>query len=291
MKTILYKIINKIGYRIERKRSRQELFPELNKYKITENFELLFNAKTFVKSLDKTFDNFTLKTHKAGFLVSFLDYKIYIESVEEFLILNEVFVTKDYNFIINGKAVVIDIGANIGLSSLFFSRLDFVDAIYAFEPVLDTYNQAQYNFELNKSIHKVKQIKNIGLGENNRKETFLFNKNNKGNTGVRGLLSPSYKNVIVEERQVQINEASSEIENIVRQSGTKKIVIKMDCEGAEYEILLSLKKELLDRIDIIILEWHDKGAKVLEDKLIACGFNIFSTTLGPIAGLIMASKN
>ena len=53
MKTILYKIINKIGYRIERKRSRQELFPELNKYKITENFELLFNAKTFVKSLKK----------------------------------------------------------------------------------------------------------------------------------------------------------------------------------------------------------------------------------------------
>lgn len=291
MKKVLFTIINKLGYRIERKRSRKVLFPELNKYNAGSNYELLFNSKEHVKRLEKAFNDFSLQNHKNGFIVSFLDLRIYIESPEEFLILKEVFVTNDYNFIINEKSVVIDIGANIGISSLFFSRLNSVDAIYAFEPVLDTFNQAQYNFELNKSIHKVKHIKNVGLGENNRKEIFLYNKQTKGNTGVRGILSPSYaRNTTNEEVEVQINEATYEIEQIIRQSANKKIIVKMDCEGAEYEILGNLKKETLDKIHILILEWHDKGAKELEELLLASGFIVFSNILGPISGIIRASK-
>ena len=243
MKKALYKLINKLGYKIEKKRPKEYFFPELKKYNIKENFELLFNAKVFVKSLDKTYDNFALKSHKDGFLVSFLDFNIYVESVEEFLILNEVFVTKDYSFISNLKTTVIDIGANIGISSLYFSTLDCVDKIYAFEPVLDTFNQAEYNLELNKTQHKVASIKNVGLGKNDRTETVLYNKQSKGNVGVRGLLSPSYVNSSSEERDIKIVETAKEIQAIIDNSEDQKIMIKMDCEGAEYEIFENLTNQ------------------------------------------------
>ena len=290
MKKALYKLINKLGYRIEKKRPKEYFFPELKKYNITENFELLFNAKVFVKSLDKSYNNFALQSHKDGFLVSFLDFNIYVESVEEFLILEEVFVTKDYNFISDKKTTVIDIGANIGISSLYFSTLDCVDKIYAFEPVVDTFSQAQYNFSLNKALHKVTSIKNIGLGKSDRTETVFYNKQSKGNVGVRGLLSPSYtNNKSSEERDIKIVETTKEIQAIIDNSNGQKIMIKMDCEGAEYEIFENLSdSNLLSKIDIIIMEWHDKGSKTIEDTLIKFGFNIFSRDLSSITGIITA---
>jgi FkbM family methyltransferase len=292
MKKTIYKFINRLGYKIEKKRPKEYFFPELKKYNITENFELLFNSKIFVKSLDATYSNFALQSQKDGFLVSFLDFNIYVESIEEFLILNEVFVTKDYNFISNHKTTVIDIGANIGISSLYFSTLDCVDKIYAFEPIIDTFNQAQYNLELNKSRHKVVAIKNIGLGKSNRTETVLFNKSSKGNTGVRGLLSPTYaSNAQNETRALKIVETSKEIEKIITTSVGQKIMIKMDCEGAEYEIFENLSESnLLGKIDVLIIEWHDKGAKSIENTLLKFGFNVFSRDLGPISGIITASK-
>lgn len=292
MKTFLYKTINKLGYRIEKKRPKEYFYPELKKYNITENFELLFNAKVYVKSLDKTYNNFALKAHKEGFLVSFLDFNIYVESIEEFLILNEVFVTKDYNFISNHKVIVIDIGANVGISSLYFSTLDCVDKIYAFEPIVDTFKQAEYNLELNKTNHKVEVIKNIGLGKNDRTETVLFNKHSKGNVGFRGVLSPTYaNNQNNETRALKIIETSKEIQSIIDNADGQKIMIKMDCEGAEYEIFENLSEsKLLDKIDILIIEWHDKGAKTIEDTLLKFGFIIFSRDLGPISGIISATK-
>ncbi|WP_282147578.1 FkbM family methyltransferase [Algibacter lectus] len=291
MKKALYKLINKLGYRIEKKRPKEYFFPELKKYNITENFELLFNAKVFVKSLDKSYNNFALQSHKDGFLVSFLDFNIYVESVEEFLILEEVFVTKDYNFISDKKTTVIDIGANIGISSLYFSTLDCVDKIYAFEPVIDTFNQAEYNLELNKRIHKVASIKNVGLGKNDRTETVLYNKQSKGNVGVRGVLSPSYANRSSEERDIKIVETAKEIQTIIDNANGQKIMIKMDCEGAEYEIFENLSQsKILDKIDVIIMEWHDNGSKTIEDTLLKFGFNIFSRDLGQISGIITAIK-
>lgn len=292
MKKNLYKIINKLGYRIEKKRSRQELFPSLNKYNAGKNYDLLFNSKTHIINLEKVFSDFSLKKHENGFIASFLDLKIYVESPEEFLILNEVFVSTDYQFLTKEKTVVIDVGANIGISALFFSKLDYVDAIYAFEPVLDTYNQANFNFDLNKSIHKVKKINNKGLGDSTREDVFLYNKFSKGNTGSRGVLSPSYsKEMDNEERKVIISEASKEIEEIINKELGKKIFLKMDCEGGEYEILENLKKTgVLHKIDIIILEWHDKGAEVIEQTLLDFDFKVFSRDLGPISGIISASK-
>jgi len=54
-----------------------------------------------------------------------------------------------YKFSNDEKSVIIDIGANIGISCLYFSRLFNVLKIYAFEPVGMSYQQAMLNMSLN----------------------------------------------------------------------------------------------------------------------------------------------
>ena len=145
---------------------------------------------------------------------------------------------------------------------------------------------------MNKNIHKVEWIKNIGLGKDDRKETFLFDKNTKGNTGVRGLLSPSYTNNRgAIETDVLICDASVEIINILNENKDKKVIVKMDCEGAEYEILDNLYKSgVINKIDVILLEWHDKGFKLIEDILLKSGFDFFAKDFSPVAGMVYAYK-
>lgn len=293
MKKLLYFIISKLGYSIENKKNKyQSLIKPLHRYSSLDNFDLLNRSKQEVLNLENKFANFNITNHKDGFLVNFLDLNIYVESAEEFYILNEVFVNGDYNYSSNTKSILIDIGANVGISSLFFSRYIFIDKIYAFEPVKDTFEQAQYNFKLNKKINKVEWIKNIGLGSYNRKESFLFDKNTKGNTGIRGVLSPSYSsNYEAESREVQIYDASVEINKILENIKDKKVIIKMDCEGAEYEILDNLfQSGTIKKIDVLLLEWHDKGSKLIEDILLESGFKLFSRNLDSITGMVYAYK-
>lgn len=293
MKKIVYNFINKLGYRIEKKiKDKREIAPYLNKFNILENFDLLFHSKDYILNLNKKFENLAIINHKDGFMISFLDLNIYVESNEEFHILNEIFVRNDYDFISSSKAIVIDIGANIGITSLFFSRFDYVDKIYAFEPVKDTFEQAQYNLSLNAKIHKVECIKNIGLGKNSRKELFLFDKYCKGNTGLRGKSSPSYSNNDnALEREVQIEEAALEINEIIKATKDRKIIVKMDCEGGEYEIVENLyKSEIINQIDVLLLEWHDNGSQVIEEMLINSGFDFFSRSYDSISGMIYAYK-
>ena len=55
-------------------------------------------------------------------------------------------------------------------------------------------------------------------------------------------------------------------------------LLKIDCEGDEYEILLGASPDVLNRIGTVILEWHDipgHSPERLEQHLEKAGFSTY----------------
>lgn len=292
MKKIVYKLISKLGFKIENKRKEQLKREKiLSKYKVTLHIPLLVKSFVFIQNIVQKYHDLQISDFREGVLMTFNGLKIYVESYEELFILDEVFVQNDYNFLTDEKVIVIDIGANIGISCLFFSKLSNVKKIYAYEPVKATFEQAVVNLELNKEISKVVELNNFGLGKNNREEIFLFDRNVKGNTGTRGAMSTSFNSERGIETKVQIKNVAEQIRIVVAANPSAKIVLKMDCEGGEYEIFESLSESgMIAKIDYLMMEWHDMGASVLEAVLIKNGFICFSKRLAFNSGMIYAVK-
>ena len=61
------------------------------------------------------------------------------------------------------------------------------------------------------------------------------------------------------------------LENII--PSEKNLVLKLDCELCEYKIILNTTKEILQRFEMILIEFHD-GNRNLIEKLTGIGFKV-----------------
>ena len=86
----------------------------------------------------------------------------------------------------------------------------------------------QKRISRNNNTTKVKGFYNFGLGGSNRVENLLFNKNLKGNSGLRGSLSPSYNrdNIPTEVRTVELKKASDILKPLIQENQDLKSLLK-----------------------------------------------------------------
>jgi FkbM family methyltransferase len=293
MNKYIHKVLKKFGYKILNTAQKEKDLRNLAQSFEVKNdkHDLVFRSIPDLIEIRKYFPEISLESHKEGVLASFNNLKLYIESPEEFFIIKEVFIEKDYNLLSEESFVVFDIGMNIGISSLFFGLNQNVDKIYSFEPVFPTYNQALYNLELNINFSNKIETFNYGLGGSTRMEKVLFDSQSKGNCGIRLDLSPAIDTNKAKEIEIEIVNIGDILPNLIVKHNNHKIVLKIDCEGAEYEIMQELNNiNLLVEVDVLLIEWHDKGAIILEDILIKNNFRIISRFLTPITGMIYAFK-
>jgi FkbM family methyltransferase len=149
-------------------------------------------------------------------------------------------------------AAVVDIGANAGYFSLFAASR-FTDArIFSFEPVPVNYVQLERHRNLNSS----RQIK-------------CFPQAVAGKAGEISLAFDSSDSFTTSATIFAQNAAQREqikvpcltLGQVMDENGINKCdLLKMDCEGAEYEILYNCPAEYLQRIDQIAMEVH-RGEK------------------------------
>lgn len=240
-----------------------------------EDFRLNKDGRLFIRSANysfskgefdvyfKTYSKYNWKFIENNINISFSEKEIFvnvtglkikIETVEDWYIINEIFIENIYNVRIPGDYILIDVGMNIGITSLYFSTKDFIKKTYSFEPVKLTYEAAIENFQLNEVTAKKITPFNYGLGSSNRTNEVLFDRNNKGKTSIINQnVNPDAKHIRIEIRNV----VDEFLKIIDENPEINDIILKLDCEGAEYEILQELHKHrLLDRIRVVLLEWH-----------------------------------
>ncbi|MDY6782671.1 MAG: FkbM family methyltransferase [Cyanobacteriota bacterium] len=206
--------------------------------------------------------------------------KIIIDTEQELSIIREVFVDGTYNLIYDRPTVIWDIGLNTGMSSLYFSTKENVVGIFGYEPFKMTYDQALRNIALNPEAAQKIQAFNYGVG-GEKEETLMleYNYECKASVGINGMTVDDKKNAerSFSKEEIKLKPARDILASIQSQYPDADIVAKIDCEGAEYDILEALDAEgLLGSLKGIMMEWHNKGPKPLEEKLRKSGFVIFS---------------
>lgn len=213
-----------------------------------------------------------------------------IQTAEDLFILKEIYIEYCYNFALTNKeVVVIDIGMNVGMASLFFASRPDVTAVYGFEPFAPTYEQAQHNFKNNaKYAAKVKPHL-FGLSSKNEHLTMPYNYLSKGRVGVYETISEKDRQQIT----IELRAIHEILPTIIQQHPQAALVLKIDCEGAEYELLETLHQQgFPDSVKAILMEWHQKGPDPLIRILQAHGFSSLSLhPQNPIAGMLYAFKS
>lgn len=142
-----------------------------------------------------------------------------------------------YKWISPGQ-VIVDIGANIGFYSVFFSKLTGNNGrVYSFEPDKLNYKHLE---KITKTYNNIETI-NLALSE--KQETIKLYVSHRLNVDHRTYKPEKFKN------SYEI-EATS-LDNYLNQKTPD--VIKMDIQGAEFSALKGMKNTLSNNPDIILL--------------------------------------
>jgi len=174
-----------------------------------------------------------------------------------------VFFEKQYEKLPVTDHEVIDIGANIGDSSLFFA-IHNAKKIYAVEPHPEAIKIAKYNIREN-NMENVIELIHAGVSE--KSGTIKINESSKSECGY------SLKNDLD-----GICVPLVSVKNLIERCNSNKIILKMDCEGCEYPAILSTSSDILKQFNYIQMEFHN-GYVNLKEKLEMCGFKVFINNL------------
>ena len=167
------------------------------------------------------------------------------------------------------KFIVIDIGLNIGCASLYFAAKDFIEHIYAFEPFIPTLELARHNMRLNPALAKKITIYDFGLSDKSDCLEMSYRHDFPGS--MSSVCDKFHGSGQIE--QIAVKQSRTILSPIFEKHPGHSIMMKIDCEGAEGEILADLAAAgLLERVSIIILEWHNNTFVPLIELLAKHGF-------------------
>ncbi len=171
-----------------------------------------------------------------------------------------VFKNRDYDFLNVKGMTVIDIGANIADSSIYFAFEDAAHVI-ALEPYPTNYHIAKKNIELNNLNSKITLL-NAGGGSED-KDMFI-------DSEYSGICKP------LKGSSTGVKVSVISLNTLVDRFNIDSASLKIDCEGCEYDIILNASVDILKRFSRIQIEYH-YGYKDLCKKLKQCGFEVCVT--------------
>ena len=152
---------------------------------------------------------------------------------------------------INLNGVVIDIGAHIGVFSIFAATMAKNATVYCFEPEPDNFQMLVKNIALNKLQDRILPF-NIAVSNVSAMRKLIRSSSS--------LSAHSFfpRKILAEETKDSIDVTCISLSDIFQKYKIEKCdFLKLDCEGEEYNILLNAPDEILDKTARIALEYHD----------------------------------
>jgi FkbM family methyltransferase len=169
------------------------------------------------------------------------------------------------------NSVVIDVGAHIGSFSIC-SALKGA-RILALEPVPDNYELLVKNIRLNNLQGQVKLF-NLAMWSSSGEQTLRIADDSTGGSGF-------YYN---KDTAPAISTRCVRLEEFMDAEGIASCdLLKLDCEGAEFEILSAMGRETWNRVKTIILEYHlfaGYSLSQLQELLVDHGYLIATRPAG-----------
>ena len=188
---------------------------------------------------------------------------------------DEVFDRKAYNLDVARDQCVIDIGMNVGLTSLVFAARERVKEVHAFEPFASTYQKALTNLALNPSISAKIRAVNAGLSDRDEQAVVFVPETN--DSGSRSTFDVAGGTPVA----LTLLDAATTLRPIIVAARRldRFVLAKVDCEGSEFPIFSSLEAAgLLAGIDAFMVEWHrvvpGKDVHDLTRPLLMAGFTV-----------------
>ena len=165
---------------------------------------------------------------------------------------NQIFVSGEYNFecLPERADIIVDVGANIGLSALYFSKKYKNAKIIAVEPEVENFRLLSMNAEF--------QIPSIVLeraaiwGRDGSVDLRTHDENGKS--------LDSWGVQVAGARMSQLPQVPSfTLDTLFRKHGLDRVdILKIDVEGAELEIFSATSQDWKTIVDYIIIETHDR---------------------------------
>lgn len=201
--------------------------------------------------------------------------------IETELMYNEIFGARQYTrsgiALSNGDTIV-DVGANIGMFTMYLLRNFDNLSIHAVEPVPETFQVLSRNMQ--RFGDRVVHLHNTALGkpDDSTVEIVVYS-HLTGNATKYPKLKRSQREVLAqsfteEELEYVYEHHTAEvpcttISSLITANGIKQInLLKIDTEGSEIEILSGVQPSHWETIDQLVIEVHDEGNSLPKVKLL-----------------------
>ena len=170
--------------------------------------------------------------------------KIKINEIIDTTTIAVVFIKKDYGNL-KKNSIVIDIGANIGVLSLYAAASKCAK-IYSYEPMLASFKLLTQNIKLNNFENTIIPF-NLGIASRKEKRKLFLSS------------SSPFHSICSEDSRSSIDIDCITLADVFSSNNIKHCdILKIDCEGAEFEILYSSTIECFNLIKEIRLEFHEQ---------------------------------
>lgn len=173
------------------------------------------------------------------------------------------FVGGEYSVLNTENKVVLDLGASIGDTPIYFLKFKKAKKVIAVEPFPDTFYMLKHNVRLNGLQDRCKFVRGA-IGDHNgyfhlRNDDYSMYAELSNKKG--GVRTPVFT-----------------LERLVEKLRLKDAVMKLDCEGYERAVILCSKREVLRKFSQIAIEAADKD---IDHRLRDVGFRVKRPFLHP----------